>query len=301
MPAELPAGVDKIRVICKQRRIRLEEFFATFDRLRTKKCSAAQFERALDIAGVKRVLSKKDNDADQTIAELAAFYTLPEDPLMVDYLRFCDTVNEAQPSHAVATMRRRASRQPAGARRAGLHDERPRERPRRSSSRSPCRSRRPTPSSSALQPPLPTGTDADGSEPARRDAPYNKTAASSSRRARVRETHRRGATAAVPRRQDFFLDFDHNNDGCIRSTSSSQHLSHRAQAQRSQAELLVKAYDAATASTSARCRRTSRDERRREKLPPALPGGLGPEARIRAQALSFTGSKGKGLSTTRRS
>ena len=130
MPAELPAGVDKIRVICKQRRIRLEEFFATFDRLRTKKCSAAQFERALDIAGVKRVLSKKDNDADQTIAELAAFYTLPEDPLMVDYLRFCDTVNEAsEPSpHNAWRARGPLSRRVCAAC-AGLHHERPREGP----------------------------------------------------------------------------------------------------------------------------------------------------------------------------
>ena len=86
-------GVDKIRVICKQRRIRLEEFFSTFDRLKTKKCTAAQFERALDISGVKRVLSKKE-DADATIAALAKFYTLVDDPLMVDYLSFCDSVNE---------------------------------------------------------------------------------------------------------------------------------------------------------------------------------------------------------------
>ena len=115
-PEDLPSGVDKIRVICKQRRIRLEEFFATFDRLRTKKCSSAQFERALDIAGVKRVLSKKDKDADQTIAELAAFYTLPEDPLMVDYLRFCDTVNEASPRNAWPAIRARPALTPRAAR-----------------------------------------------------------------------------------------------------------------------------------------------------------------------------------------
>ena len=106
-PETLPSGVDKIRVICKQRRIRLEEFFATFDRLRTKKCSAAQFERALDVAGVTRMLSKKYTDADQMIAELAAYYTLPDDQLMVDYLRFCDTVNEA---HATRRGRRHHAR-----------------------------------------------------------------------------------------------------------------------------------------------------------------------------------------------
>ena len=90
----LPSGVDKIRVICKQRRIRLVEFFATFDSRKTKKCTAAQFERALDTAGVKRVLSVKDPDVEQTISELVSYYTLPQDPLMIDYLRFCDQVNE---------------------------------------------------------------------------------------------------------------------------------------------------------------------------------------------------------------
>lgn len=76
----------KIRAICKQRRIRLEEFMKTFDVHRVKKIKTDQFKRAIDMSGVQ--LSSKE------VNVIIAKYCLPNDRLFVDYRRFCDLIDK---------------------------------------------------------------------------------------------------------------------------------------------------------------------------------------------------------------
>lgn len=76
----------KLRVLCKQRRLRLEEFMKTFDVHRVKKIRAEQFVRALDGTGLR--LSRDE------VELLLAKYRLPTDPSFVDYLRFCDLIDK---------------------------------------------------------------------------------------------------------------------------------------------------------------------------------------------------------------
>lgn len=77
----------KIRVLCKQRRIRLEEFMKTFDVHRVKKIKVEQFKRALDVSGLHL--------APAEVALLLAKYRLPDDPSFVNYRRFCDLIDKA--------------------------------------------------------------------------------------------------------------------------------------------------------------------------------------------------------------
>lgn len=76
----------KIRVLCKQRRIRLESFMMTFDTHRVKKIKVEQFKRALDVSGLHL-------NADE-MQLLLAKYRLPEDPSFVNYRRFCDSMDK---------------------------------------------------------------------------------------------------------------------------------------------------------------------------------------------------------------
>uniref|UniRef100_K3W5D1 Uncharacterized protein n=1 Tax=Globisporangium ultimum (strain ATCC 200006 / CBS 805.95 / DAOM BR144) TaxID=431595 RepID=K3W5D1_GLOUD len=76
----------KIRVLCKQRRIRLEEFMKTFDVHHVKKIKAEQFKRALDVSGLH--LSPTE------VNLLLAKYRFPDEPLFVDYRRFCDLIDK---------------------------------------------------------------------------------------------------------------------------------------------------------------------------------------------------------------
>lgn len=76
----------KIRVLCKQRRIRLEEFMKTFDVHRVKKIKVEQFKRALDVSGLQ--LSPSE------VTTLLAKYRIPDDPSFVDYRRFCDLMDK---------------------------------------------------------------------------------------------------------------------------------------------------------------------------------------------------------------
>ena len=46
--------IDKIRLIVRSRRVRLTEFFLSFDSKGKKQCTPAQFRRALDMSGVTR-------------------------------------------------------------------------------------------------------------------------------------------------------------------------------------------------------------------------------------------------------
>ncbi|KAH7468679.1 uncharacterized protein KRP23_11056 [Phytophthora ramorum] len=76
----------KIRTLCKQRRIRLEEFMKTFDIHRVKKIKTEQFKRALDISGLH--LSSAE------INLIIAKYRLADDSSFVDYRRFCDLMDK---------------------------------------------------------------------------------------------------------------------------------------------------------------------------------------------------------------
>ncbi|KUF96980.1 Katanin p60 ATPase-containing subunit A 1 [Phytophthora nicotianae] len=76
----------KIRMLCKQRRIRLEEFMKTFDIHRVKKIKTEQFKRALDVSGLH--LSATE------ISLLLAKYRIADDPCFVDYRRFCDLMDK---------------------------------------------------------------------------------------------------------------------------------------------------------------------------------------------------------------
>ncbi|OWZ24484.1 hypothetical protein PHMEG_000432 [Phytophthora megakarya] len=76
----------KIRVLCKQRRIRLEEFMKTFDIHRVKKIKAEQFRRALDVSGLH--LSSAE------VNLLVTKYRIANDPSFVDYRRFCDLMDK---------------------------------------------------------------------------------------------------------------------------------------------------------------------------------------------------------------
>lgn len=76
----------KVRVLCKQRRIRLEEFMKTFDIHRVKKIKVEQFKRALDVSGLH--LSPGE------VSLLLAKYRISDDPSFVDYRRFCDLIDK---------------------------------------------------------------------------------------------------------------------------------------------------------------------------------------------------------------
>ncbi|GMH66791.1 hypothetical protein TL16_g04508 [Triparma laevis f. inornata] len=83
---------NKIRLECKKRRIRLNDFFTTFDRLHTKRCTKSQFYRALTISNVS--LTKDEVDM------LVNRYEVPADMMpdgksdMVNYKKFCDQIDK---------------------------------------------------------------------------------------------------------------------------------------------------------------------------------------------------------------
>jgi hypothetical protein len=51
--AQCAPALSKVRRICKERRLRLHDWFATFDRFGTKRCTVPQFKRALRLAGLR--------------------------------------------------------------------------------------------------------------------------------------------------------------------------------------------------------------------------------------------------------
>lgn len=77
---------NKIRNYCKQKRVRLSEFFQTFDTHRTKKVTRTQFGRALELAGL--ILTSAEVDL------LSARYQVPGQPDMVQYLKFSDQIDK---------------------------------------------------------------------------------------------------------------------------------------------------------------------------------------------------------------
>lgn len=86
-------------MLCKQRRLRLEEFMKTFDIHRVKKIKTEQFKRALDVSGLH--LSATE------VNLLVAKYRIADDLSFIDYQRFCDLMDkiftvkrlEAKPTH----------------------------------------------------------------------------------------------------------------------------------------------------------------------------------------------------------
>ncbi|KAJ0404945.1 hypothetical protein P43SY_005944 [Pythium insidiosum] len=77
----------KVRVLCKQRRIRLEEFMKTFDVHHVKKIKVEQFKRALDVSGLQ--LSTDEMNV------IINKYRFADSPAFVDYRRFCDLIDKA--------------------------------------------------------------------------------------------------------------------------------------------------------------------------------------------------------------
>ena len=83
--------LDKIRLIARQRRVRLNEFFLSFDSTGKKHCTPAQFRRALDMSGVTREMATV---SEEEMYELMDAYRSAENPGKVRYSSFCDDVNE---------------------------------------------------------------------------------------------------------------------------------------------------------------------------------------------------------------
>ncbi|GLD95923.1 hypothetical protein PINS_up004601 [Pythium insidiosum] len=77
----------KVRVLCKQRRIRLEEFMKTFDVHHVKKIKVEQFKRALDVSGLQLSTDEMNVIIDK--------YRFADAPAFVDYRRFCDLIDKA--------------------------------------------------------------------------------------------------------------------------------------------------------------------------------------------------------------
>ncbi|GMI14317.1 hypothetical protein TrVE_jg2175 [Triparma verrucosa] len=83
---------NKIRLECKKRRIRLNDFFTTFDRLHTKRCTKSQFYRALTISNITLTTDEVDM--------LVNRYEVPADMMpdgksdMVNYKKFCDQIDK---------------------------------------------------------------------------------------------------------------------------------------------------------------------------------------------------------------
>ena len=83
---------NKIRLECKKRRIRLNDFFTTFDRLHTKRCTKSQFYRALTISNITLTTDEVDM--------LLNRYEVPADMMpdgksdMVNYKKFCDQIDK---------------------------------------------------------------------------------------------------------------------------------------------------------------------------------------------------------------
>eukprot|EP01012_Entosiphon_sulcatum_P068028 TRINITY_DN979_c0_g1_i1.p1 TRINITY_DN979_c0_g1~~TRINITY_DN979_c0_g1_i1.p1 ORF type:complete len:950 (-),score=242.08 TRINITY_DN979_c0_g1_i1:372-3221(-) len=78
--------IERIQAHCKQTRVRVHEFFADFDKLRSGFVSPQQFRRSLDMCGLGPLLT------DQDARSLADAFASP-DGLRVNYAAFCDTVD----------------------------------------------------------------------------------------------------------------------------------------------------------------------------------------------------------------
>jgi Ca2+-binding EF-hand superfamily protein len=85
-PEDIEDVLARIRVICKQQRIRVSEFFRDFDKLRSGFITATQFRIGLNMA--KIVLSMQEFD------ELVNCFAAPKEGKHVKWRDFCDAVDE---------------------------------------------------------------------------------------------------------------------------------------------------------------------------------------------------------------
>lgn len=85
-PEDIEDVLARIRLICKQQRIRVGEFFRDFDKLRSGFITAAQFRIGLNMA--KIVLSMQEFD------ELVNHFAAPKEGKHVKWRDFSDAVDE---------------------------------------------------------------------------------------------------------------------------------------------------------------------------------------------------------------
>ena len=85
-PDDVNDVIARIRLSCKQQRIRIGEFFRDFDKLRSGYITEAQFRIGLNMA--KIVLSSAEFD------ELVTHFQAPKEGKHVKWREFCDAVDE---------------------------------------------------------------------------------------------------------------------------------------------------------------------------------------------------------------
>jgi Ca2+-binding EF-hand superfamily protein len=85
-PKDINDVISRIRLACKQQRIRIGEFFRDFDKLRSGFITEPQFRIGLNMA--KIVLSSAEFD------ELVTFFQAPKEGKHVKWREFCDQVDE---------------------------------------------------------------------------------------------------------------------------------------------------------------------------------------------------------------
>ena len=85
-PDDVDDVLARLRVACKQQRIRIGEFFRDFDKLRSGFITEAQFRIGLNMA--KIVLSSHEFD------HLVSHFQAPKEGKHVKWREFCDAVDE---------------------------------------------------------------------------------------------------------------------------------------------------------------------------------------------------------------
>jgi len=84
--------VKKLQVAMYPRRIRIREFFTNFDKLRSGRCTCAQFHRAIGQAGLKDLCEFSEADLDALADHFTDHSALK--PQNVGYQKFCEVVDD---------------------------------------------------------------------------------------------------------------------------------------------------------------------------------------------------------------
>ncbi|CAM9689382.1 unnamed protein product, partial [Choristocarpus tenellus] len=88
---------DRLRFLCKQRRIRLQDFFGSFDLHHNKKVTKAQFKRAMDLAGLTTLalgIHPSPLLTPKEIAMLEMRYRVEENTDLVNYGKLCEQIEK---------------------------------------------------------------------------------------------------------------------------------------------------------------------------------------------------------------
>ncbi|CAN0060517.1 unnamed protein product, partial [Discosporangium mesarthrocarpum] len=89
---------DRLRSLCKKRRIRLHEFFKSFDMHHNRKVTKDQFRRALDQAGLTvSVLGSHSTSpllTHKEVSMLCKHYEVPGEKDTVNYGKLCQQVEK---------------------------------------------------------------------------------------------------------------------------------------------------------------------------------------------------------------